>query len=490
MSSTTTIREMGLKDRKIGKATCMAMTNVQEEFNQFQRGLGTELSPNWRDLAKNDSRPVPDFLTTELSPNLGSAKIPPERYTSQEFHRQEVEKIWKRTWQVACREEEIPKVGDHFIYEVAGLSFIVVRVTEQQFKAYWNVCLHRGRTLVDKSGSEAKHFRCCYHAWTWNIDGTLAYYPGAWDFPDVEPEKFNLREVQVGTWGGFVFINPDLQAPALAEHLGSMPQHFERWPLDKRFTLWHVQKTINANWKVAMEAFLEAYHLMQTHPQALSSVAEHGTQYDLYDEGEAHFSRSITPTGVPSKHSRDGSALGAIADVWALLNALRADEANSLPPEISDRASIAQWRRETLKGMTGADYSVLSDAEMLDSIQYYMFPNFCPWYGEGLPLTYLFRPDSHTPDTCYFDIWMLVRQPDDAPAPPAPQMLVLGADEHFEPHIGAMGKIFDQDDENMPFVHQGMKNWPGDPEGVTLARYQESRIRHYHQVLMKVLARP
>lgn len=466
------------------------MGKAQDEFDNFQRGFGTDESPNWRDLACADSKPVPKFLTDESSPNLGSAKIPPERFTSTDFHREEVEKLWKRTWQVTCREEEIPEAGDHFVYKVAGLSFLIVRCADLKLKAYWNVCLHRGRCLVDQSGSGAKHLRCGYHAWTWSLEGKLEYYPGAWDFPDVEAEKFSLREVLIDTWGGFIFINPDLNAIPLRKHLGSMANHFEHWPLDKRFTLWHVQKRIDANWKVALEAFLESYHLMQTHPQALSSVAEHGAQYDVYDENEAHFSRSITPTGVPSKHSRGGTAIGAIADVWALLNALRADQASNLPEEINDRASIADWRRQTMASVTGADYSKLSDVEMLDSIQYYLFPNFCPWYGEGLPLTYLFRPDSDSPDTCYFDIWMLIRAPDQGSSPPAAKMKQLSPDEAFEPHIGAMGKIFDQDDANMPFVQQGMKNWPGDPEGVTLARYQESRIRHYHQQLMKVLSRP
>lgn len=466
------------------------MSTVQEEFNQFQRGFGTQDSPNWRDLAQADSKPVPDFLTEEIAPNLGASKIPPQRYTCPDFHKKEVEKIWKRTWQVACREEELAEAGDHIVYKVAGLSFLVVRTAELKLKAFWNVCLHRGRCLTNDSGKGAKQFRCGYHAWTWHLDGKLAYYPGAWDFPDVQAEKFKLREVQIDTWGGFVFINPDLNAPPLATHLGSMAGHFERWPLERRFTLWHIRKRINANWKVALEAFLEAYHLTQTHPQALGSVAEHGTQYDIYDEGPAQFNRLITPTGVPSHHSRNGSALGAIAEVWALLNALRADEANNLPEEIRDRASIAEWRRQTLGQMTHADYSVLSDAEMLDSIQYFLFPNFCPWYGEGLPLSYVFRPDSDSPDTCYFDIWMLIRKPDQGDAPPAPQMIELGPDEPFEPHIGAMGLIFDQDDQNMPYVQQGLKTWPGDPEGVTLARYQESRIRHYHQVLMKTLERP
>ncbi len=465
------------------------MSTVQEQFNDFQRGLGTPEAPNWRDLAKQDSKPIPELLKKESSSNLGSAKIPAERYTSYEFHRQEVEKVWKRTWQVVCREEEIPNVGDHFVYNVADLSFLVVRTAANAFKAYWNVCLHRGRRLVDESGSGAESFRCGYHAWTWKIDGELSWYPGAWDFPDVGPGTHNLREVQIGTWGGFIFINPDPKGISLAEHLGSMPKHFETSPLDKRFTLWHVQKKINANWKVTMEAFLEGYHVVQTHPQALPASAEHASQYDIFDEGSAHFSRHIQPMGVPSKHS-DGTALGAISGVWGLLNGLRLDEANKLPPEIKDRASLAAWRRKSLGEMTKADYSNIPDVHMLDTVQYHVFPNFCPWYGEGLPLTYQFRPDADSPDTCYFDIWMLIRAPDSGPRPPAPKMLKLEPNDHFQPHIGAMGEIFDQDDANMPFVQIGCNTWPGDPEGMTLARYQESRIRYYQQVLMKTLQQP
>lgn len=466
------------------------MKTEQDAFNDYQRGESTPLAPAWRELAAADSRPMPDFLVADTSPNLGSAKIPVERYTSYEFHRQEVEKVWKRTWQVTCRMDEIPNVGDHFVYAVANLSFLVVRVAEQEFKAYWNVCLHRGRRLVDKGGCGAKSFRCGYHAWAWNTDGKLAHVPSNWDFPDVDPAKFNLREVQCDTWGGFIFINPDMAAPSLATHLGGMTKHFDRWPLDKRFPIWHVQKRINANWKVAIEAFLEGYHVVATHPQIHSSVAEQGAQYDVYDEGEAQYSRSITPTGVPSKHAKNPSAIGAIADVWAVLNALRAEDGAPLPPEITDRASLADWRRKSMQEMTGADYALMSDAEMLDSFQYYVFPNFCPWYGEGLPLVYLFRPDSDSPDSCFFDVWMLIRGPDNAPLPPAPEMIKLGPDDKFEQVIGAMGLVFDQDDENMPDVQIGMKSWPGDPEGATLSRYQEIRIRHYHQVLMKKLGQP
>lgn len=189
----------------------------------FQKGLGTETAPNFRDLAAHDSKPVPAFLTEESSPDLGAVHIPAERYTSVDIHRREVDEVWKKTWQVACREEEIPEVGDHFVYNVASLSFLIVRTDVDAFKAYWNVCMHRGRQLVDGSGKGACQFKCGYHAWVWNLDGGLKYFPGKWDFPDVSGTSHDLREVKIDRWGGFLFINPDPQAGPLADHLGKMP---------------------------------------------------------------------------------------------------------------------------------------------------------------------------------------------------------------------------------------------------------------------------
>ena len=315
-------------------------------------------------------------------------------------------------------------------------------------------------------------------------------FPGNGTFPEVKDGSHDLREVRLERWNGFIFINPDPDAGPLAEHLGGIDRHFAGWPLDRRFSLWHVRKTIRSNWKVAIEAFLEGYHLMMTHPQALPSVAEHGTQYDVWQDGKAAFSRSITPAAVPSHHAKGASPLGAISDMWALLNGLRMDECAGLPDSIHDRATLAEWRRGALGAMTGADYSGLSDAMMLDSVQYWLFPNFCPWLGEGLPLSYLFRPNADSPDTCYMDAWMLVRVPDAGERPPAAQLIELGPDDAFEPHIGAMGTIFDQDDFNMPAVQNGMKMWPDDVPGVTLGRYQESRIRLLHRLVETWLGRP
>lgn len=451
----------------------------------YQKGFGTEESPTWSTQAARDSAPVPSYLTDDNAPLIPDTNITPEYYTSYDYHRKEVEHVWKKCWQPTCREEEIPNVGDYFKYDVAGLSFIVVRTGPEEFKAYWNICRHRGRQLVDHSGECKAQFKCPYHSWTWNIDGSLAYYPGAWDFPNVSKETHGLPEVQVGRWGGFVFINPDLNGGTLEDHIGGMAKHFADWPLDRRFGLWHVRKTINSNWKIALEAFLEAYHVVQTHPQALPSNAEHGSKYDYWDEGAAAYSRLITPNATPSVHQRGGSLREALAVAWLLCNGFRLEDAGKLPDTITDRASLAAWRRQNLKETTGADYSSQCDAMILDSIQYWSMPGFAPWMGEGLPLAYNFRPNADSPETSYMDVWMLVRVPDEGPRPAPGKLIELGSDEPFEPHIGAIGNIFDQDDFNMPRVQEGLRSWPEAIGPIVTAQYQESRIRFLHQMIEK-----
>ncbi len=114
----------------------------------------------------------------------------------------------------------------------------------------------------------------------------------------MERDDYRLPEVKTGTWGGFVFVNLDRGAAPLAEFLGELPEHFEPWPLEKRYTEAHVVKVLPCNWKVAQEAFMEAYHVVATHPQLLPGIGDSNTQYDAWD----NFSRALTPQMTPSPH--------------------------------------------------------------------------------------------------------------------------------------------------------------------------------------------
>lgn len=226
---------------------------------------------SYQELLDADTHPVPAVLRLESPLYLGDTDIPVERYISREWHEIEKERLWSRVWQFACREEQIPDAGDYVVYDITNQSYIVVRQDDGSIKAYPNACLHRGRRLKDYDG-HCSEIRCPFHGFSWALEGHLTDVPAQWDFPHVEErreEDFHLPECQVGTWAGFVFINPDPQCEPLSDFLGGIQEQFEIWKLEDRFIEAHVTKIIGANWKIAQEAFSEAYHVNATHPQIL-----------------------------------------------------------------------------------------------------------------------------------------------------------------------------------------------------------------------------
>ena len=202
--------------------------------------LGRSPGPSWQDLLETDSRAVPDYLRAE-SPYLnGLDDIPKSRYLSRDWHELEKERLWSRVWQFACREEHLPHVGSYIVYDIADQSYLVVRVSDTEIKAYPNACLHRGRLLKTYDG-RCSEFRCPFHGFTWRLDGELKQIPAEWDFPQAAERDLSLPEVKVGCWAGFVFINPDTDCEPLEEFLGpDIQQHFERWDFDNRYLAAHV----------------------------------------------------------------------------------------------------------------------------------------------------------------------------------------------------------------------------------------------------------
>jgi len=253
---------------------------------------------SYQDILDMDTRPVPDILRQQNAPYLGSDPIPVEHYTDQDFFDREVEKMWMRVWQMACREEEIANVGDHLVYDIAGKSLLIVRSDTDRIQAFYNTCLHRGRKLATQRGCK-QQFRCPFHGFTWNIDGSFKEHPFPWDFQHLSAEDLQLPEVKVGTWGGFVFVNFDPDAPDLLDVLGPLTEHFKRWEPENRYITIHVAKVIKANWKVVAEAFMESHHTIDTHPQIMPYLADSNSQYDIFSD---YITRQISASGVPSPH--------------------------------------------------------------------------------------------------------------------------------------------------------------------------------------------
>lgn len=439
--------------------------------------------PSVQDILEQDTRSVPDVLRKQAYSYVGSDDLAVERYFSKEFHDLEVEHVWKKTWQMACREEEIPEIGDHVVYDICGLSLIVTRTAEDEIKAYHNACLHRARKLRTESGSVTQ-FRCPYHGWTWDVSGELAEIPCRWDFPHITAENGKLPEAEVGTWGGFVFVNMDPDCVSLAEYLGDLPDQFKGWALEDTYTAAHVKKRMPANWKVCAEAFIESYHVIDTHPQIMPHCADANTQYDNF-EGE-HFNRMITPMAVPSPH------LGKVADqetvdAMARTSGRQAPGQSGLecPEDTTARVFMADIAREYQSEATGRDYSETTDSEMLDAIQYFVFPNFFPWGGLSPNIVYRFRPDGNNPESALVEIMLLQRYDKSKPKPQPVPVHEMTDDQVWADaaELGGLGAVFDQDMSNIPYVQEGLHIAAAAKGAVSLGNYQESRVRDLHRNL-------
>ena len=463
-------------------------------MTEIIRGMGTKESPLVKDLLASDSCNVPEILKVDGNylPETRTVKF--EDYYSPEFAALELDHVWKKSWQYVCREEDVPKVGDRYPYDVGTLSFIIVRSGENEFTALYNSCLHRGTKLCSAISS-GEGIRCPFHGWNWNLDGSVKNIPGSWDFPQVD-ETYRLPEVKVETWGGCIFINPDPDCGPLSDSLGILTEHFADFDLSNRFTLAVTQKKIRANWKHVWAAFLESYHVAETHFDAVDFNGDVNTKYDCFDDGKTIISRLITPSAVPSPSLNDEVTAreAAIIAAQSFANALGPAAEGTLPDfdSIPDfgRKDVAAWRRQIFSSMIGADTSHLCDAELLDSVQYAMFPNFGPWYGEGLPLMYQFLPLGDNPNESLFTVRLMAPVPAGIPHPPSAPVTKLDFDEFFEslPEWGRIAYIFDQDMSNLPIIQNGMKATSPQRAEMQLGRYQEQRITLMHEFIENKIA--
>ena len=437
---------------------------------------GAARSPGvtFQQLLDADTHPVPDVLRLQSPKFLGDDDIPKERYTSYDWHRQEVERLWKRVWQFACREDDIARPGDYVIYELAEMAFLIMRQPDGSIKAFPNACLHRGRRLKDYNG-HCSEIRCAFHGFAWTLDGSLQDIPARWDFPHVNDDSFHLPEIKVDTWAGFVMINPDPNAGSLAEFLGPEIAQFDGWDLANRFTEAHVARIVPANWKLAQEAFCEAYHVSGTHPQVMAYLGDTNSQVDVWD----NISRVITPGGTPSPLY--GEDPPSQEDMMRAMLDVRVDQ--DLPVRIPEgqtmRAVAAEMSRNRWRPRAGERVDAMSDAEMMDSIDYTIFPNFHPW-GAFNRIVYRFRPNGDDHRSAIMEVLFLSPYPEGSEKPRPAPVHWLEPHEAFSdaPELGMLGKVFDQDLFNMPNMQRGLE--AAYKPGVTLGNYQESKVRWLH----------
>ena len=222
------------------------------------------------------------LLDRAPDPGLGYAVTDNERYLSGAWAEREWQQVFERCWLYAMPASVLAEPRSWATFDIGRESIVVTRTDAGELRAFYNVCQHRGRRLVDAPCGRSGGFVCPYHAWSYALDGAVRTVFDREVFPaDLELPK-RIPPVLVDSWGGLVFVCLDPDAGPLREYLGVVPDHLACYPLD-RFALVDDQTVRwDCNWRVAMDAFHESYHTLATHPQMLKYVADTNVTIDCY----------------------------------------------------------------------------------------------------------------------------------------------------------------------------------------------------------------
>ena len=417
--------------------------------------------------------------------------IPKERYLEPEFLDLELEHMWSRVWQVAAREEEIPAPGDFVEYGIGDESILVVRTANGGLHAMFNSCLHRGTRLAEGCGrfdscADGGDIRCPYHAWRYSLDGRLVEVVDPGEFPNL-PEGLGLTSVRVDTWGGFVFVCLDRDAPPLLEYLHPLPTLLAPYHLEQLRFRSYLTTVLPANWKVVVEAFTEGYHVQGTHPETLPWVDDVGIEYEQFAT-HAHYGRlanarrKLRPSprlGIAPDDVDEGAILrGLVSGLGgAFLGEERAAVDELIAAELAPGELLGayQQRRMQLLAARGFDVSGLEPDQMTSADDVYWFPNLVGPIYPGSAILFRVRPNGRDPDSAIKDTWVLEWPPD----PDAWQMPERRRFDDWRDRD--WGLITNQDYSNMARVQAGMKSRAC--SAIRLADRQESNILHLHRVI-------
>ncbi len=404
-------------------------------------------------------------------------RIPKERYFDPDFFQLEAEQLWPRVWQMACRLEEIPAPHDVVEYEILDQSVIVTRTEDMGVQAFENACRHRGVKLVDGRATCKRGFVCPFHGWRYSNDGTNVKVTQSKTFAahNLEPDDIDLRPVRCEIWGGCAWINFDPDAPPLRQALEPIASTLDAWQVESMRAEWWTSIRLPVNWKLAQEAFVEQYHVVETHPQLVipGRFPSRDGEFDprRFVEAELHYLRTMNEGMAGMVHATDVAVAESLRDIQ-----LSGDAA----------AAMAQWNSTLNDAVTqhhrdaGSRMPDLNDLEArgVNEPMGYCFPHYfvLPMYSSAS--SYRFRPLG--PEETLMEIWSLSRYPEGAePEPPLPPNPVECDDPGVPP-------IPTQDFSNLPRQQRGLHTRGF--EYMRLSEKAEGHISNYQRVIDAYLA--
>ncbi|MGG7104135.1 aromatic ring-hydroxylating oxygenase subunit alpha [Rhodococcus sp. 24CO] len=420
------------------------------------------------DIAENiPEATAPESYSTPLT-------IGVEAYISQTYARAEGDKLWSKVWQQVGRVEEIPKVGDFLTYEILDDSVIIVRSAPDTISAYHNVCSHRGRRLVDtprgahEARGQARQFICGFHGWRYDLDGKNTFAAERQDWPcGLTEESTKLHGVTVDTWGGWIWINMDPDCEPLRDYLEPAASLLDHFHLENMRYRWRKWLVFDCNWKVALEAFMETYHVPYTHPEFMNfgnflgwsrAQGKHSNiGYDAPKGMEENQAKLRIGSGADPRKS----TIEMQNFTWenANTNTTRTlvDAARRLIDELPEGTPSDQVLRHWLDSARRDDEArgviwptVDPQVVAASGTAWQIFPNFQIGHALNNMLCYSARPYGDDPNKCIFEAAVYELFP--AGEEPKTEW------EFTPPEDPAWRTVLPQDFVNMAAVQKGMKS--------------------------------
>ena len=198
---------------------------------------------------------------------LDGWSLPAWTYRDPEFFALERERVFAPSWQIVCHESDLAGPGDWHTLDIVGESVIVVRGADGRLRAFTNVCRHRGSRLVDGSSGCAHKLVCPYHAWTYDLDGTLSGVPDSASYPGLDKARHGLAPVDLEIWRGFVFVRLAGDGPGVAEMMAPYAALLEPYRFEELRALGRVTLRPRAvNWKIIGDNYSDGLHIAVAHP--------------------------------------------------------------------------------------------------------------------------------------------------------------------------------------------------------------------------------
>jgi phenylpropionate dioxygenase-like ring-hydroxylating dioxygenase large terminal subunit len=426
-------------------------------------------------------------------------RIPPDAYISKDYARAEQDRLWRKVWLQAGRIEDIPEVGDYITYDILGDSVIIIRTAADAIKAHHNVCPHRGRRLIDtpagarNARGKKTNIVCGFHGWTFDKEGQCTFVNHQDDWQGaLTPERTALGKVSVDTWGGWIWINLDPDCGSLADYLGPVPEMLDPFQLQNMRNRWRKWIVFNCNWKVALEAFSETYHVQTTHPE-FNAFGEfrgwarnHGLHTNIGYEAPKDMDENQAKLRIGSGDDPRLSTAEMQTFTWENANtnttmtlvkaALRLKD--ELPEGTPGPQVLQHWLKSARADdeKRGVFWPVVEPAHTAKSgTAWQIFPNFQIGHSVNNMLCYSARPYGDDPDMCIFEAAVYELFPEGE----APQTEW----EYTEPQDWP--PVLQQDFNNMAAVQQGMKNVGF--RGTQPNPYMERAVASLHYNLAKYM---